>query len=97
MYLSKYVRVDKNISLKKIKTFRIKHNKRINNIYLLCTTPDGRDLFEIIQGNDISVKYDKAFVLGISKNKEWLINEVIRLIDEIYNTKTLQYDSLKVQ
>lgn len=97
MYLSRYLKVDEKVTFKKIQLFKVKHNQKLNNYYLLCTTPSGQNLFEIINGEELSKKYTDCYLLGISKDKEWLIQILMDLVDQLYNKKSIDYPMLKVQ
>ncbi|MGL5677298.1 MAG: hypothetical protein ACRDDX_12845 [Cellulosilyticaceae bacterium] len=95
--MSKYVKVDGRVPLKKWQLLKIKHHHKVDNLYILCTAPNSHHLFEIIHGKTLSKKYADCYVLGVSNDKKWLVMQIVELIDQLYNTQTLEYTMLKVQ
>ncbi|MGL4345475.1 MAG: hypothetical protein ACRCTE_09775 [Cellulosilyticaceae bacterium] len=95
MKISQYIQVDERIRLKKIQLHRIKHNKCSHNLYLVCTTYKGDDLFEIVSGAHIGPKYENCYLLGIAKDKNKAIELVTAFVDQLYNQKTLTLQMLK--
>lgn len=97
MYLSQYLKVDENLSFKKAHLLRVRHQNVPDDIFLLCTASKEGELFEIISGSNLSKAYEQCYLLGISKDKQYLIEQVTRLVDELYNLKIINYESLKAQ
>lgn len=95
MKTSRYIQIDPNLPYKRFYPKLVKKNKGPKSIYVLCTPPGEGNLFEIITCNQLGKKYNNSFILGISKDKTWLVNYTVTLIDQLYNTKNLSYDMLQ--
>lgn len=97
MKTSSYLKIDKNLRYSRFYHRCIKKNKGPKDVYVLCTSPSSHNLFEIITCNQLSDKYKESYLLGISKDKEWLIHYTATLIDALYNVKSLKYEMLKAK
>lgn len=95
MKISKSLIVDKEIKFLKHKLNRIKTNKSVNNVYLVCTGTRPGYLFEIIEGKYRLASYKDASLVGLATTKEEAIVCVQALVDALYNTNQTTYDKLK--
>lgn len=97
MKTSSYLKIDKNLRYSRFYHMRIKKNRGPKDVYVLCTSPNSKNLFEIITCNQLNDKYKDSYLLGISKDKTWLIDYTVTLIDALYNVKSLKYEMLKAK
>ena len=97
MYLSCHLKIDQQVLFKKVQLMKVKQNRKLKNYYLLCTSPKAGALFEIIPGDQLSDKYSECYLVGISKEKEWLVQYILELVDKLYNTTEIEYPMLKVE
>jgi hypothetical protein len=97
MKTSKYLKIDQNLRHSKWHYVRIRKNRGPKDLYVLCTCPHSQNLFEIITCDQLTCKHEESYALGLSKDKTWLIDYVVELIDGIYNTKTLTYEMLEAK
>ncbi|WP_332527238.1 hypothetical protein [Niameybacter sp.] len=89
------MKIDKDLPYKRFYPKLVKKNKGPRDVYVLCTPPRPGNLFEIIPAYQIDKRYEQSFILGISKDKSWLIDYTVTLIDGLYNTNSLTYDLLQ--
>ncbi|MGL4362301.1 MAG: hypothetical protein ACRCSG_03350 [Cellulosilyticaceae bacterium] len=97
MYLSQYLKIDENLSFKEFKQFKIKNNIKVKNVYLLCTASMKNELFEIIEGTMLTKKYSDCYLIAISEDKEWIITQLIHIVDSLYRKQTTKYECLKTE
>lgn len=97
MRTSSYLKIDETLRLSRVYEMLIKKNRGPKDVYVLCTSPSPQNLFEIITCNQLTKKYEDSYLLGISKNKAWLIDYTVVLIDQMYNVKSLTYEMLKAK
>lgn len=93
MYVSRYLKVDPALKFKKLKLWKIQHHRKVSQCYVLCTAD--RNLFEIIQAENLSDKDKDRYVVAVSSDKGWLIERVVELVDQLYNQKSIDYGMLK--
>lgn len=97
MKTSKYLKIDNNLRYSRFYHTRLKKNRGPKDLYVLCTCPHSQNLFEIITCDQLTCKYEESYILGISKDKNWLIDYIVELIDALYNTKRLTYEMLEAK
>lgn len=100
MKTSKYMKIDPNLPYKRLYPISLKFtkkNKGPKDVYVLCTPARPGNLFEIIPYNQLDKRYKDSFILGVSKDKTWLIDYIVTLVDELYNKKSLTYEMLQVE
>lgn len=77
-----------------IKRTLCKKNCYKNHAYFVCSSPQEKLLFEIVESRWISSWYEAQTVFAICKTKKQAIEEVRQLVDALYNTKKLSYADL---
>lgn len=97
MKISRYLKVDESIGLKRLQLARIKRNKSKEGLYLICTAKNHRELFEIIEGQYLTDRYCEAYLVGLAADQETAMEYVVKLVDEMYNLETLDYAMLMMQ
>lgn len=97
MKISKHLMIDETIRFQRVHLARIKKNKCKEGLFLVCTPRQGKDLFEIIDGQYLTKKYNTCYLVGLASDEETAMEYVIKLIDQMYNHQILNYDMLKVQ
>ena len=97
MQVSSYVQVDDKVAFKRRQLLRIKKNKKFKGYYLLCTSSKPNLLFEIIESEYLDKRYEACYLLGISEDRDWIIQRVATFVDAIYNTKEIEYKKLEAQ
>ncbi|OOO00044.1 MAG: hypothetical protein ATN35_09470 [Epulopiscium sp. Nele67-Bin004] len=92
MKISKKIKVSNRVKVYSLK--RIKKGKYPKNLYFLCTSPYNSLGFEIIKGKYLTTNYKNSYLLGVTKDKDTVIEYLRLLIDEMYNKQTFTYDTL---
>ena len=87
--------VDPTIKRVRYPLYGIRKNKIQVHYYLVCTPYRADALFEVIEAKQLSKRYDDTYLVGISKDRETALFFVTTLIDQMFNTKTLDYTNLK--
>lgn len=95
MKISKSLIVDNDIKFKKHKLNRIKANKSVRNVYLVCTGTQSGYLFEIIEGKYRLKTYEDASLVALTTTYDTAVSCVQALVNDLYNTKNLTYEQLK--
>lgn len=72
-----------------------KKNYYKSHAYFVCTSPQEKLLFEIVEARWLSSWYKDETVLAICKTRMQAVEEVRKLIDALYNTQTLVYANLQ--
>ena len=82
MRISKKLYIDEKISQHRWVIWRIKKNKKINDIYCILYI-EGKFL-EIINSNKIKYGEDKQVLIGIAKTKRKAQELLVPIFDDIY-------------
>ncbi len=72
----------------------MKRNKYRGNVYLVCSSPCKHWLFEIVEAQHLSSRYETCYVLGIMRTRETAVEYTMNLIDDIYNKQIMSYEAL---
>ncbi len=96
MKVSKTLWVEKGVHPNSVRA--IKRNKRSSQkLYIVCTSYHQGMLFDIIESQYISSKYDQSYMLAIARSKTKALEQVYQLVDTLYNEKTTTYEALKTE
>ncbi|OON95622.1 MAG: hypothetical protein ATN36_08040 [Epulopiscium sp. Nele67-Bin005] len=95
MKISEHIYINKRIRWKSKLKLDITTGNYPPKLYFLCTSPYHDKNFEIIQGKYMHEHYKSVYLVGIAKDKETLINNLVELIDLLYNKKTITYEMLQ--
>ncbi|OON90933.1 MAG: hypothetical protein ATN34_01100 [Epulopiscium sp. Nele67-Bin002] len=94
MRLSKNIKMNEDKPLSAIAKWRIQKGHYPRRLYFLCTSPFNKCGFEILRGKYINSRYKDCCLLAISKDKKFLIEHIQHIVDRLYNTKEITYESL---
>ena len=96
MKISKYLWIEKGTKFNQLHKLRLKtQNKCKKHFYIICTSYQKQWLFDIIESPYLTKRYDQCYLVGVAKTKEAAIQHVGKLINEIYNLKSISYDRIK--
>lgn len=62
--------------------------------YIVCTSPQERLLFEIVEAMWLSDYYKEETVLAVCTTKEEAVEQIRVLIDSLYNVQSITYADL---
>lgn len=96
MKISKMIWVDSRVKWNRW-TQRIlcRKNYYKQHAYIVCTSPQEKLLFEIVETKWLSEYYSNETVVAICSTKNEAIKQITQLIDGLYNTKKILYSDLK--
>lgn len=95
MKISKQIWIDHQVKWNVIRKRELcKHNCYKGHAYVVCTSPHDHLLFEIVEASFLSSHYDQATVLALCHSKQEAVMQIKRIIDAIYNQKTMTYTQL---
>lgn len=95
MKISKKIWVSSHVKWNRLtKSILCKKHYYKGHAYFICTSPQKRLLFEIVETRWLSSWYADETVLAICYTREEALEATRKLIDGLYNTQTLTYAEL---
>ncbi len=94
MKISPKIKINETIKFSTITTKRIIKGNYPRKLYFLCTSPFHETSFEIVKGQYLDERYKDCYLLALSKDKDFLLEQVQWLVDGLYNTKDITYEGL---
>lgn len=95
MRMNQYTWIDPKIKWNLfIKRKLCRENYLKQHAFLVCTSPQEKLLFEIIETKWLSSFYQQETVLAICSSRAQAFEQVQKLVDELYNTKIYTLEQL---
>ncbi len=96
MKISKYLWIEKGTKFNRLKKMQLKmQNKCKDQVYLVCTSSQHPNLFDIIESQYLTSQYNACYLVAVTQSKEAAIKHVGVLINQLYNLRTISYDAIK--